>query len=259
MQVQLRQRYSHGVSATLNYTLARNTGDIWAENATQSVNHRTLRNKALDFGTASYDVRHVFQALGTYDLPFGRGRRYNINNGILNGLAGGWVLGAVVTAQSGTPFRLTSGRQTFVSGTDSGVVLANGHTVEEIQKLITIRPGPTTQQFSRYWVAPELIGADGRANPEYLAVPTTPGEFGQFITLYGRNSWNVDMSLNKTTKVWGRGEMTVHFSITNVLNHPVWNTSGFLAETSIQSTTFGLATDTLNGARQVFSRLSFSF
>jgi hypothetical protein len=32
----------------------------------------------------------------------------------------------------GTPFRLTSGRQT-ANGSDAGVILANGHTVEEIQ------------------------------------------------------------------------------------------------------------------------------
>jgi len=257
MQLQLRQRYAHGVSATLNYTVARNTGDIWAENATQSVNHRTLRDKSLDFGTASFDVRQVFQALGTYDLPFGRGRRFNINNGWANAIAGGWVLGTVVTAQSGTPFRLTSGRQTFVSGTDSGVVLANGHTVEEIQRMIQIRPGPNN--FSRFWVAPELVGPDGRANPEYLVPPTTPGEFGQFIVLRGKNSWSADMSLNKTTKVWGRSEITVHFTVTNIFNKPVWSSVGFLSETSIQSQTFGLTTDPINGARQVYSRVSFTF
>ena len=73
-------------------------------------------------GPAPFDVRHVLQAYGTYDLPFGRGRRYNIENGVLNAIAGGWTFGAIFTAQSGTPFRLTSGRQT-VNGSDAGVVL----------------------------------------------------------------------------------------------------------------------------------------
>ena len=55
----------------------------------------------------------------------------------------------------------------------------NGHTVEEIQNMIRISQGPGFNQL--YWVDPKLIGPDGRANPEYLAVPTTPGEWGQFI------------------------------------------------------------------------------
>ncbi len=51
----------------------------------------------------------------------------------------------------------------------------NGHTVEEIQNMIKISQDPG---FNMYWVDPKLIGPDGRANPEYLMPPTTPGEFG---------------------------------------------------------------------------------
>jgi hypothetical protein len=111
--------------------------------------------------------------------------------------------------QSGTPFRLTSGRQT-VNGSDAGVVLMNGHTVEDIQKLLRIRSHPTTS--SRYWADEKLIGADGRANPEYLAVPTTPGEWGQLITLRGMPVWAFDASLNKTTEFVGKSNITVHIT-----------------------------------------------
>ena len=107
MQLQLRRRYTSGVTLNVNYTLAKNTGDIWADNATQSDNYRTLRDKSLDAGTAPFDVRHVFQAFGTYDLPFGRIATSRSATRSLNAIAGGWTLGTVVTAQSGTPFRLT--------------------------------------------------------------------------------------------------------------------------------------------------------
>jgi hypothetical protein len=256
LQLQLRRRYMAGLALSANYTLARNTGNIWAENATQGGNWRTLRDRSLDDTTSSYDVRHVFQTFGTYDLPFGKDRHFKIGNPILNAVVGGWTLGGVLTAQSGTPFRLTSGRLTFNNLTDSGVVLMNGHTVEEIQSMIKISQGPG---FNKYWIDPKLIGPDGRANPEYLMPPTTPGEFGQFIELRGRNVWNLDASLNKTTTIFGRTSMTIHVTMQNVLNHPVFSTPGFRGETSIQSQTFGQTDGPINGARQMYARVEFRF
>lgn len=255
LQVQLRRRYRNGLSLTGNYTMAKNWTNIWADNATQGGNFRTLRDRSLDASVAPFDVQHVFQTFGTYDLPFGKGRHFNIDNGVLDAIVGGWTLGGVFTAQSGTPFRLSSGRQT-VNGQDAGVKLMNGHTLEEIQSMITIVPGPGR---NKYWIDPKLIGPDGRANPEYLAPPTTPGEFGDFLYLRGRNVWNIDASLNKTTTIFGRTAMTIHLTFQNVLNHPVFSTPGFLGDTSIQSTTFGQTTNPINGARQVYSRIEFRF
>ena len=231
MQLQFRRRYATGVSMNVNYTYGKNNGNVWADNATQSQNYTTLRDRAMNDGPAPFDVRHVLQAFGTYDLPWGRGRRYEIENGLLDGLVGGWTFGAIFTAQSGTPFRLTSGRQT-VNGQDAGVVLANGHTVEEIQNMINIRPHPT-QNFSRYWADEALIGPDGRANPEYLTLPTTPGEFGEIIYLRGKNVWSFDFSLNKSTIIVGRTRLDIHITMQNVLNLPVWGTPGFLSNVSI--------------------------
>ncbi|MEO5894835.1 MAG: carboxypeptidase-like regulatory domain-containing protein [Vicinamibacterales bacterium] len=255
MQLQLRRRYTNGLSMNVNYTLAKNWTNIWADNATQGGNFRTLRDRSLDASVAPFDVRHVLQTFGTYDLPFGKERHWKIGNPILNAMAGGWTLGGIVTAQSGTPFRLSSGRLT-VNGQDSGVLLMNGHTVDEIQSMIHISPGPG---FNRYWIDPKLIGPDGRANPEYLAPPTTPGEFGSFVYLRGNNVWNIDASLNKTTALIGRTSMTIHFTVQNLLNHPVFSTPGFLGDTSIQSTTFGQSGNPINGARNLYARLEFRF
>jgi hypothetical protein len=259
LQMQLRRRYRNGLTLNANYTLAKNQTNIWADNATQGGNYRTLRDRDSDSSTAPFDVRHVFQTYGTYDLPFGRDRHFRIANPVLDAIVGGWTVGGILTTQSGSPYRLTSGRQT-VNGSDSGVILQNGHTVEEIQSMVHVSPGPG---FNRYWLDPKLIAPDGRANPEYLAPPTTPGEFGQFVYLRGTNIWNVDASIVKTAAIVGGTSVTVHFTIQNLLNHPVWSTfpanQGFLTDVSIQSTTFGQTTNPANGARQVYARLEFRF
>lgn len=256
LQIQLRKRYSQGLQMNFNYTLAKTTGDLWVDNSTQELNYHTLRNKALDNGPAPFDVRHVVNTFGTYDLPFGKDRHFNITNPVLNAVVGGWVVGGTLTAQSGTPFMLTSGGRNTVNGMDSGVILANGHTVEEIQSMIKMSYGPG---FARYWIDPKLVAADGRANSEYLQIPTTPGEFGQFIYLRSKTTWNLDASLNKQFTLYGRSTLNLHVTITNVLNHPIWGTPGFLGSANINSTTFGQTSNPLNGARQMYVRAEVRF
>jgi hypothetical protein len=264
LQLQLRRRYTEGVSINVNYTLSENIADIWADNATQSVNYRTLRDKRLDEGPSPFDVRHVLQAYGTYDLPFGRDRKISIGNGVLDALAGGWTLGSIFTWQSGSPFRLSSGRNTVNNLSDSGVILKNGLTVKQLQNMVNSLPGPG---FNRYWLDPKLIGPDGRANPQFIDVPTTPGEFGQFVYLRGPSVWGLDASVNKQVRMTDRVSFGLHISAINVLNQPIWGTGpgvagvglGFLQDANIQSITFGQTARPVNDAREFHLRAELRF
>jgi hypothetical protein len=258
LQLQLRRRFSDGFSLTANYTLSKNTGDIWADNATQTVSYRTLRNKELDGGPAPFDVRHVLQTFWTYELPFGGSHALKSSNGVVNAVIGGWSVSGVLSLQSGIPFRLSSGRSTVNAG-DSGVILTGGLTLKDLKDMIRISPGPG---FNQYFIDPKLIGPDGRANPQYLQVPTEPGQFGQFIYLYGKNVYNVDVSLSKTVPLPRRSQFTLWIGAFNVFNNPVWNvpTGQFPpADVNIQSTTFGQSTQPGNAARtmQVRGELRF--
>jgi hypothetical protein len=257
LQMQLRRRYAGGVTATVNYTLAKNTSDLWADNATQSFNYTTLRDKGHNIGPSPFDVRHVLQMYGTYDLPFGRNRRFSVSNPVLDGVVGGWVIAGVLTAQSGNPFRLSSGRQTL-NQEDAGVVLAPGVSVKDLQKLIHVVPGPG---FNRYFIDPKVVGADGRANPSYLLPPTAPGELGQLIYLRTPSLWNLDAALNKSIPLSSNGvTLTLNITARNVLNHPVWGTGlGALTDANITSTTFGQTAQPLNNARSFFIRSEIRF
>ena len=51
----------------VNYTLSRTWAAIWADNATQTVNYRTIRDKNFDSQVSPFDVRHVLQAYGAYE------------------------------------------------------------------------------------------------------------------------------------------------------------------------------------------------
>jgi hypothetical protein len=266
MQLQLRRRYSQGVTATVNYTLGYNKADTWADNATQTANYSTLRDKTRNDGPSPFDVRHVLQAYGTYDLPFGHERHYDLHNPVLNAIAGDWVIGGILTAQSGSPFRLSSGRLTL-NQEDAGVVLAPGVSVDDLQKLIGNFPGPG---LNRYFIDPKAIAPDGRASTAYVLPPTTPGELGQIVYLRTPNTWGLDASLNKSVPLSSNGVVLgIHLNVLNVLNHPVWSTGpipaaggpglNFLTDASVTSTTFGQVQQPLSAARRIIIRAEIKF
>jgi hypothetical protein len=258
LQLQFRQRYRRGMSLTANYTFGKARTDRYTVGADNQVDYVTLRDKSLNWGPTAYDLRHTFQAYGTVDLPFGKGRHFNIENALLDQVLGGWSASSVVRIQTGRPFLLTSGRQTL-NQFDAGVVL-KGITVDELQKMVKVRPGPNGNVF---FLDESLIGADGRANPAFIDYPTTAGELGQFVYLYGPGLWTADLGLAKSFTLPGGARITIESLFINAFNHRnaiVGATGG--ATQSIDSTTFGqTTTNPLGGTygREVQFRIGVTF
>ncbi|HSC30024.1 MAG TPA: TonB-dependent receptor [Vicinamibacterales bacterium] len=255
LQLQLRQRLRNGLTVTANYTYAHARTDRFADSASAVVDYMSLRDKGLNWGPTVYALRHNFQAYWTYELPFGRDRAVDIQSPVLNQILGGWALNGIARIQSGRPFLLTSGRWT-VNQQDAGVVL-RGITVDDLQKMVNVRPGPNGNVF---FFDERLIGPDGRANPDLLAPPTTPGEFGQRVYLYGPGLTSFDLGVGKTFRV--NGSQSIYFDALfinafNTRNTAVGGTGG--ATHSIDSTTFGQSTTTAIGPRNIQFRLQFNF
>src|SRR5712671_1886996 len=108
LQVDLQRRFSHGLTLRGVYTWSKALDDGDSLNATAAANAVALLSNPYvpraDWGLATYDVRNVGVVTATYDLPFGEGRRYLSNEGMLRQLVGGWTLNSIVTAQAGFPF-----------------------------------------------------------------------------------------------------------------------------------------------------------
>jgi hypothetical protein len=56
-----------------------------------------------DYALCDIDVRRVLHTSGTYELPFGKNKRF-LQSGIGSALAGGWSTNWIFTAQDGQPF-----------------------------------------------------------------------------------------------------------------------------------------------------------
>jgi len=157
LQAQVSRRMSSGAQLGAVYTFSKaiDYTDAADSNLTWSWQPMWSRNKAL----AGYDRTHNFQLYGTYELPFGRGRRW-AENGVAAAIAGGWTLNAILSRESGTPFTVTS------SGAS---VNAPGNTQTANQVLSNVRilggHGPNQPYFDPYAFAPVTgvqFGTSGR-------------------------------------------------------------------------------------------------
>lgn len=94
IQARLEKRFSHGLSALVNFQHGRVI---------------ELRSRLNDFGPlekrpADIDRPNRFVASASYDLPFGRGKAlFGDANGVVNRIVGGWTINGIYSYETGAP------------------------------------------------------------------------------------------------------------------------------------------------------------
>ncbi len=247
LQATVRHRLKGGLTATFNYTFSKALSDLYGGSNTLTNYYATIRNFGLSKSPIPQDVRQAFQSYFTYELPVGKGRAFNISNGVLNRALGGWSVSGIWTLTSGHVGKLTSGERTVNNnaGTDSGVVL-NDLTLSQLSsELTTFSDGPKGQVL--YSAARTLIGSTGRANTQYLNLPSTPGQFAQYLFVYGPSFFSADMSLSKDIPVKDRARFRIQAEFLNFMNHPVFAAGSY----NINSTSFGQTSTVAVGPRVI--------
>ncbi len=233
----LTKRYANGVTFLTSYT--------WAKSLDTSTSIRTLGGdtlfpqnsycRACEYGRSSHDVRHRFVTSALWDLPFGKGRKFAIDNRALDLVAGGWQLGGIVTLQTGFPMTVTNGNDNSNTGG------------------FFDRPDSTGVNASL---------ARGEQDPQRFfntaAFAQSPrGTFGNV----GRNTLNspgiiqVDFSTLKDFVITEKHRLQFRFEAFNFPNHPNWGNP----DTNIASSTFGRITGTRNNMRNLQFALKYIF
>ena len=220
----------------------------------------TWRNAQLNYGPSPFDRRHVFNAYWTYDLPFGKGRRFLSSNALLDRLVGGWTLGGRETVASGHPFLLNGGRNTVNNLTQAGVRFGSGFTPAQLQKAI----GAVSGSFSNVALIADVaniatITGSGntrqtQVKPELFSPASTPGQYGDFVYLRNNGLYTFDMSVNKDIRITEKVRVTLRLVALNFLNHPFFD----VANSSPTSTNFGQITSG-SGTRTMQFRASLDW
>jgi len=218
--VKLEQRLHGGLSYTVSYTYSKCIDSGSPNGAGQNMYNRHLERAICDT-----DIPHNFTAGYVFDLPFGRGRRFNIGNPIGNGFLGGWELSGITSMISGLP--LTIGTTGDIAGVGTGNQRGNATGVKP-RKLDPRSNG--------------LLGFDTSA----YAVPAI-GTFGNLSRNtqrgFGLNNW--DMGINKNfaiSRIGEAGRLQIRAEFFNIWNHTQFSGVG----TSVnQPASFGIVTSTL--------------
>src|SRR5215475_3802411 len=114
----LRSRPWHGLQFDLNYTLAKSLDQVGDVQNNLSVISSPF-DPDLDYSPAQSDRRHVFNAIFTYDLPFGKGKRW-ASGGWQDRVMGGWYLSGIYRAYTSLPYFVTDNAGVF-GGTVAGL------------------------------------------------------------------------------------------------------------------------------------------
>ena len=275
LQVDFRQRAWHGLQFDANYTWSHTLGVATQNNWQGQGAVFTVRNMRLSYGPTLFDIRHVMHVNGTYDLPFGKGKQFANKSGALDHIVGGWTVGTIFTFQTGAPFLLLGGTNTFNDYGDGGVVL-NGVTQAQLQSAIGKYPiqGTTAVAFinPKYLAVKSGPNTGGGADPTIIAPNTTPGTFGQRVWLYGPHNTFDDISISKHFPITERFRFTLQAEMLNAFNHPTFSTGATngganYGYNDIQGGGFGLLGSPLNiypnspngGARAIELRGNFEF
>jgi hypothetical protein len=100
LQVQLRQRFSHGLTYNIAYTWSRSRDDLSGFNVSGVSGFiQDNHNPAADYGPSSFNQPNRLTVNGSWELPVGKGKRWSL--GPANWVLGGWKASGIYTVNSG--------------------------------------------------------------------------------------------------------------------------------------------------------------
>lgn len=109
LQVKLEKRYSSGLYFLNSFTWSKAIDNApgHLENYNGDNSRINIRNSASEKAISSYDQPFNNTTSILYELPVGKGRRFDIRNTFLDVLAGGWGTDVTNTLTSGLPVNIT--------------------------------------------------------------------------------------------------------------------------------------------------------
>jgi hypothetical protein len=116
LQLKAQQRMSHGFLFLAGYTWAKAVDDGKGEGSVI----QSAYNRKADKARSDWDIQQRFVFSSTYELPFGKGKRFGSNlRGLPLKLAEGWNINAILQLSTGLPFTPSLATPVANTGTSS--------------------------------------------------------------------------------------------------------------------------------------------
>lgn len=221
MDVRVEKRYSHGLTVLANFTYSK----LMARDV-----YKNDQDLAPEKRVAADDRPLRFILSGSYTLPFGKGQQFDLHSGILNRVAGGWVLNSIYTNQVGAPLTFSNNLIYF-----GGPLNNQPH------------PGNLDQPIF------DTARFETRSSAQLASNIHTFGT--RYGSLRQDGAANVDLSMIKNTPLTERVNLQFRFEAFNSFNRPSFDPPNLTPT----STTFGKITTQPNLPRSIQMALRLSF
>lgn len=214
--VKVEQRATSGLSFSVAYTFSKLIDSGGAG--------QNMYDRRPERGLASNDVRNNLIFAYVWELPVGKGKRFDIQNRFLDGVIGGWQLSGITNFRSGMPMTIGTSGDIANVGTGGQRANATGLPAKKLD--------PRTNNLRGFDTAAYSIPAKGTFGN--LGNNTQPG--------FGINNW--DVSFNKNFLVPPLGEasrLQIRVEFFNFFNHTQFRGIG---TTATVASTFGIVNST---------------
>ena len=224
LQAKIEHRYSHGFYV-LGPTLGLRTVEMSVnEYANAAMSFQNAYNLSAEESVSPLDIAHNFTVMATYTLPFGRGKLVGSTIPTwADVIVGGWEVNGMIAVADGPPL--------YISQSTNG--LGYGAQVQRPNRNFGVslklsNPTPS-QRFNT---------AAFSAAPTYTFGNSKPYDGD----LRGLGTNNVNLSLNKSFKLYRETTLQFRSEFYNALNHPMWASPG----ATYGSSTFGVSANKVN-------------
>jgi hypothetical protein len=276
LQIEFRRRFTQGLSLQANYNFQKILTDV---TGTQSESNQTRvepyldnNNPSRDYARPAYDRAHTFNFNGLYELPFGRGKRWLTEGGVVNKIVGGFQLSSIVNISSGVPTSIIDTRATLNRGGRSALQPATSSLNEDqIKELFGVFKTPNgvfvinpsvlfatatnsatgavmsgvdlTQPLPAGFALTSIRGASPVGTAPFAGqvfFPNAPGSTGNLSRNFinGPIYVNWDAGLLKNINITENTRLQLRGEVFNVLNRANF----FTPDLDINSTSFGRLT-----------------
>ncbi len=245
-QARLQHRFAYGFTILGSYAYGKSIDNgsgirtTDGDPLTPSDNY----NLGHERGLSAFDFRQRLTTSFLFELPFGRDRKFRINNAFANAILGGWQLGGILTFQDGFPLTTTCGGGNIQNGggyCKPDVVPGQSPDLPDSEKRV--------QRFFNTGAFVDRLGQDPARITTFRY-----GTSGR-NNVIGPGIRSLDFSANKFFHIMERQTIEFRSEFFNLPNHPIFAPPG----TQLRTPAYGAIGATKIDSRQIQFALKYSF
>jgi hypothetical protein len=206
LQARLDRRFMNGFQVGVGYTFSKSTGIAGAPDSDNSARIQIPEYYHLNTALSPFDRTHNLQITNLTELPFGPGKRWLNEGGVVAAIAGGWHVNNILSFTSGTPFDVTA------SGT-------------------SLNAPESAQRADQVKGDVDILGGVGRGNSyfdPFAFASVTEARFGTapWGAVRGPGYANWDLSIVRQFNLPRNADLQLRFEAFNVLDRAQFSNPG---------------------------------